>query len=152
MKLIRFLSLAICCTFIGCGGGSSDSSDSITYMGGVWRGAFRLTRNECGLDLIQTYNFTHSVYQTDKSIELIDEENVRFTGSVVGDDGFSVDHPGPSSYQTPDGRTCDFTYRYRYDSVNDDGDRTAQARFIYSGVCTNGTTCETEYAGDAMRA
>ena len=151
--LFGFCFVVAALTLSSCGGGdsSSDSGDQPIYMGGVWRGNFTLSKNDCGLDLTPSYNFTHMVGQYDTAITLEDEEHMFFEGNVVGDNGFSVDHPGPGGYRIPDGRVCDFTYRYRYGSINDDGDRTAQVRFLYVASCRDGSSCESEYEGDGLR-
>lgn len=157
-KYSKYFIIFSLIALISCGGDNSSSSDDYSYsdpdeilMTGVWTGNFVLQRNECNLNLVHNYNFINSVWQYEESIDLEDEEGMRFTGSIVGDTGFSVDRDGPENYQVGDGRFCDFTFRYRYESINSDYDRTAKARFLYIGSCSDGTECTSEYSGDAMR-
>lgn len=134
-----------------CGSGGDSDSVGYLYVGGLWRGGLVLTENSCQLNLTSSYTSANSVSQSFNSIELRDSENRLFVGDLVGDDGFSVDALGPSNQQLRDGRTCSLTYRYRYDSINDDGDRTAQVRYLVVGQCSDGSECQSAYAGDALR-
>jgi len=134
-----------------CGSGADSNSVGYLYVGGLWRGELVLTENTCQLDLASSYTSADAVSQSFNSIELRDRENRLFVGALVGDDGFSVDALGPSNQRLADGRTCSLTYRYRYDSINDDGDRTAQVRYLVVGDCTAGSECQSSYAGDALR-
>jgi len=137
--------------FAACGNDSDGDSVGYLYVGGLWRGSLILTENTCQLDLAPSYTLANSVSQSFNSIELRDNENRLFVGDLVGGDGFSVDTLGPSNERIGDGRTCSLTYRYRYDSINDDGDRTAQVRYLIVGECSDGSECQSEYAGDGLR-
>jgi hypothetical protein len=152
--LARIAEILLAAMLISCGGGEhyDDHGDYfVPYMGGLWRGHVSLQQNECGLSLVRNYNIAHSVWQSEDSIELEDEEHRRFSGRTVGEDGFSVDAFGPSNIRLTDGRICNFTYRYRYESIHDNDDPTADVRFFILGECSNNTSCESEYAGDASR-
>jgi acyl-CoA thioester hydrolase len=150
-SLTVMCALLISSLLTACGGGGDSDSVGYLYVGGLWRGGLVLTENTCQLDLAPSYTFANSVSQSFNSIELRDGENRLFVGDLVGDDGFSVDALGPSSQRLRDGRLCSLTYRYRYDSINDDGDRTAQVRYLVVGECSDGSECQSEYAGDGLR-
>lgn len=149
------LSLAIA-TFVpvlltGCGDGDNADPLNNVYVGGLWRGRLALTSNTCQLTLSSDFNVAHSVSQSLNSIELRDDQDRLFVGNIIGEDGFSVDSFGPSGERTADGRTCSLTYRFRYDSINSNDDRTAQIRYIILGQCSDGSECQSEYAGDGIR-
>ena len=148
---LRILGAAAIGAFVSCGSDDPDFDFVSNYMGGLWRGNLSLASNGCGFELRPSYNFVHSVMQVIDSIQLEDEEGRTFYGQVIGEDGFSVDAAGPSDLLIPDGRRCTFTYRYRYDSINDDDDPTAQVRYFIQGDCWDGTECESEYAGNGGR-
>lgn len=147
---ILFIAGLLC----SCGDGEwccEDYDDDMyeVYMGGLWRGSLSMVKNDCALPLARNYIFTHLVSQNYTSLELKDENDRYFVGQTVGEDGFSVDSPGPEI--NVGGRGCTVTYRYRYDSINDDDDPTAQVRFLIIGHCSGGRECESEYSGDGAR-
>jgi len=149
IKICTALSFSL---LTACSGADDDNGPfNFLEVGGLWRGSLAARENNCQLELTPTVEFAHSVSQSLDSIELRERDGRLFVGDLVGDDGFSVDAPGPSNERTGDGRTCSFTYRLRYDSINDDGDRTAQVRYIFLGQCSDGSECQSEYAGDGIR-
>jgi len=135
---------------ISCGGSDNNTFLDENYMGGTWTGSVQLLSDGCALNLVPELSFRHFVSQTSDSIDLYDDNDTRFVGGIVAQDGFSVDAPGPLSYPVS-GNSCDLIYRYRYDSINSDSDKTAQVRYLIRGDCNNNVTCESEYAGSAAR-
>ena len=149
--LLSVISILLASPLTGCGDSNNTDPLNSVYVGGLWRGRLALTSNACRLALSSNFQVAHSVSQALNSIELRDDQNRLFVGNIIGDDGFSVDSFGPSDEGTSDGRTCSLTHRFRYDSINDDDDRTAQIRYIILGQCSDESECQSEYAGDGIR-
>lgn len=143
-----FLIFAL--SLVSCGGGDDNNFLSETYMGGTWTGTLTLKSNACTLNLVEKFSFRHFVSQSSNSIDLFDDSDVSYVGGIVAQDGFSVDAPGPLQDDSS-GKSCDYIYRIRYDSINSDSDRTAQVRYLIRGSCGDGSQCESEYTADALR-
>lgn len=151
-SVIAIISIILSTALCSCAGEGSDGNDaSVTYMGGAWRGKMVLSKNECGLDLVDSYDFSHLVAQDDSFVDLEDERGKHFVGQLVSPDAFSVDSQSIQNYEVPDGRICDISFRWRYESINNDNDRLAHVRLFYIGNCTDDTTCESEFAGEGER-
>lgn len=148
LKLISVL-LVLAGSLNGCGGGGS-GDDDILFVAGLWSGAFTLSENPCNLPgQVQTFTFRHNVNQNEEAVVLQDEANRQFVGNTLKQ-GFSVDNTG-SSQDLGGGVTCNFANRIEYDEVFDDDDNDSLAFLRITRTCSNGTTCELEYQGTAVR-
>ncbi|MFN8389747.1 MAG: hypothetical protein U0136_05605 [Bdellovibrionota bacterium] len=142
--------LAVCATMLAaCGGGGGGGNDKFA---GVWSGGASLVDDTCGAisDTYAFISFNHLVNQDGDSV-LLDNGLVTFSGSVTGDDSFSVaaDRPYRALFE---GATCTEHVTWRYDSIKRD-----TANFVVRNstvTCHQGSTvqtCEFAFTGTAYR-
>ncbi len=138
-KLCTIVIAAIMC---GCGGGGGSNAK----FAGVWDGSVSLVDDGCGVvTQDQSFlSFSHLVNQDGDSI-VLDNGAMEFSGSVTGDNSFSV----AASRQSRINPECNETITWRYEQVQRD-----QALFVVRTsqiVCPDGNTCTFTFSGQGFR-
>ena len=156
---MKRLSILLCISLLtaGCGGGGSDDSNGDPgRVSGVWIGSATVTENTCALPLdLNTINYTANVNENGSIVTLDDELNEHYTGTLAGDDGFSVSAP-TVALSFPLKTDCTLARFVEYHGISSDNtDRnpnTAVTSYSYRGPCVSKAgECRLTFTGTATR-
>lgn len=138
-------TLGAAALLVSCGGGGGGKS----RFAGVWSGGVSLVEDDCHLvpDFQTFLSFVHLVNQDGDHI-VLDNGALTFSGSVTGEQGFSVDTTRASAALSGHG-ACSETVTWRYEQVE-----RGNAPFVVRSsaiACGDGTKCAFSYSGSGYR-